>query len=344
MHGNGEVSTGPADGSGDPWARSEEQGIFRLLLPTPFAVGPVNTFLIEDDPLTLVDCGTDEPESLAALEAGLAARGRRLADIELLLLTHQHVDHMGGAHVVARRAGAEVACLDRLAPFAESFEEACAAEDAVVFATLRENGAAAELVEAATEAARRRRSLGRAVAIDRSLAAGEQVVLRDRRLEVHHRPGHSPTDTVFLDRGRRTLLGGDHLLPEISSNALIGRGPIGEGGRYRPLVTYRAALRKTLAMELELVLPGHGGPVRDHRALIEGRLAHQERRATELLGLLGGEPRSAREIAQARWGEVAEKQVFLTISEVLGHMDLLLDEGRVRREQGAGGIVRFRAA
>src|SRR3712207_7090336 len=32
-----------------------------------------------------------------------------------------------------------------------------------------------------------------------------------RSLEVHFRPGHSPTDTVFLDRERRLLIGGDHL-------------------------------------------------------------------------------------------------------------------------------------
>ena len=54
-----------------------------------------------------------------------------------------------------------------------------------------------------------------------------------------------------------------------------------------------------------------------------------ERRARKIAGLIAEQPRSAHEIAQAIWGNVAVTQAFLTLSEVLGHVDLLLERGEV---------------
>ena len=65
----------------------------------------------------------------------------------------------------------------------------------------------------------------------RPLADGAELELRDRTLRVLHRPGHSPSDTVFLDDrseiGRLILLGADHLIAHISSNR-CSRGRCGE--------------------------------------------------------------------------------------------------------------------
>ena len=38
---------------------------------------------------------------------------------------------------------------------------------------------------------------------------------------MHHRPGHSPSDTIFHDEASGEVLGGDHLLGRISSNPLV---------------------------------------------------------------------------------------------------------------------------
>ena len=178
--------------------------------------------------------------------------------------------------------------------------------------------------------------------VDRVLADASRLRLRDRTLEVLYRPGHSPSDTVFHDARRRVLIGGDHLLAAISSNPLIAR-PAGGGERTQALVVYLESLRRTRAMDLDLVLPGHGDPVVDHRGLIDTRLALHERRAAKLERLIGERPRTAHELAHSLWGEVALTQAFLTLSEVLGHTDLLVNAGRAREQQSAG-IVRFAAA
>ena len=94
---------------------------------------------------------------------------------------------------------------------------------------------------------------------------------------------------------------------------------------------------------IALVLPGHGDPIADHRALIDDRLRLHRRRAEKIHGLIVERPRTAYEIAQAMWGNIAVTQAFLTLSEVLGHTDLLIAEGRVAEEEDGAGHVRFRA-
>ena len=56
-----------------------------------------------------------------------------------------------------------------------------------------------------------------------------------------------------------------------------------------------------------------------------------------------GRTRSAHDIAQALWGNIAVTQAFLTLSEVLGHTDLLIRDGRVSADENGAGTVVFRA-
>ena len=90
------------------------------------------------------------------------------------------------------------------------------------------------------------------------------------------------------------------------------------------------------------MLPGHGDPITDHRTLIDERFALHERRATKIQRLIAERPRTAHEIAQALWGNIAVTQAYLTLSEVLGHVDVLLNAGRVR-ELDRGGQSVFEA-
>jgi hypothetical protein len=103
------------------------------------------------------------------------------------------------------------------------------------------------------------------------------------------------------------------------------------------------SLEQTRAMDLALVLPGHGQPITDHIPLIDKRFRMHDRRAEKIHGLIATEPRTAHEIAIELWGNVAVTQAYLTLSEVLGHVDLLLADHRVI-ERESDGVVRFHAA
>jgi len=320
-----------------------------LAIPTPFMVGRVNCYLIEDDPLTLVDVGPNSGKALDELERALAGHGHRIEDLQRIVITHQHIDHLGLVDILARRSQAEVCALDLLAPVIEDFAAEAERDDELAEALMLRHGIPRDVVTALRSVTRSFRAWGSSTKVNTRLADGSALEFADRTLEVLHRPGHSPSDTVFHDAERRELIGGDHLLARISSNPLISRplgGKSGEPGDGRPraLITYMRSLRETREMDLEVVYPGHGEPVTDHKALIDERFALHERRANKIAGLIEEQSRSSYEIAQQLWGNVAVTQAYLTLCEVLGHVDLLLDEGRVTEDNGPGGTVRFRAA
>ncbi|MGZ8626982.1 MAG: MBL fold metallo-hydrolase [Actinomycetota bacterium] len=322
-------------------------GIVPISVPSPFAIGAVNAYLLEGSPLALVDPGPNTPESLAALEAGVRAAGHRLEDVELVLLTHQHHDHVGLAETVRARSGASVAAIDPLARFLADFDASMDADDAYAVTIMRRHGVDPEVAVTLSALSRSWRHVGGGVPVDRVIAEGERVEAGGRLLVAHVRPGHSPTDTVFHDEESGTLIAGDHLLERVSSNPVV-HCPIGtpdpvaaasSSERPRPLRSYLDSFLATEAMEVAVVLPGHGEPFAGHRELIADRRSMHERRAERIWERIG-EGATAADVARSLWRRMAVHQAFLALSEVLGHVDLLLEAGRVR-EVPEGDVVRL---
>jgi glyoxylase-like metal-dependent hydrolase (beta-lactamase superfamily II) len=324
------------------WERISDAGIRVLRIPTPFQVGRVNTYLLEDEPLTLIDSGPNSGKALDELERQLDALGHRIEEIELVVITHQHIDHLGLVDIIAKRSGAEVAALDLLAPFVENFGADADRDDAEAAELMLRHGISEEVVTALRQVTGSFRAWGSKAKVTRPLRDGEILQLRDRRLEVQHRPGHSPSDTVFWDADRRILIAADHLIRHISSNPLISRPLDGSAERTQALVTYLESLKRTRELPAEIVLSGHGEPITNHAELIEQRFALHQRRAEKLYGLIAEQPRTGHELAQALWGDVAVTQAFLTLSEVIGHVDLLVNAGHVREVED-GDVVRYEA-
>lgn len=343
--------------------RSRGRGISCLPIPTPFAVGRVNCYLIEDDPLTLLDAGPNSATSLTALETALREHGRSVQELQRIVVTHQHIDHIGLVQILAERSGAEVCALDRLAPWLADYRRQMEENDHFSAEIMLRNGIPQDVVHALRAVSASFRAWGAAAKVTNPLAEGSLLEFASRKWRVLHRPGHSPSDTVFYDEDSQELFGGDHLIKHISSNPLISR-PLGllppgrgkeneeegresldgsEDERPRALMAYLDSLRATREMELTVVYAGHGEEIDDHRALIDERFRMHERRADKLCKLIAERPRNAYELAQAMWGNVAVTQAFLTLSEVLGHVDLLIEAGRVG-EHELDGVVHFEAA
>ncbi|HWF51782.1 MAG TPA: MBL fold metallo-hydrolase [Solirubrobacteraceae bacterium] len=325
-------------------AAAERAGIHRLALPTPFLVGRINCYLIDDDPLTLIDTGPNSGLALDELERGLAAHGKRIEDLELIVITHQHLDHIGLLEILVRRSGAEVAALDLLAPYLATFSESMDGDDRFAESLMRSHGVPEDMVIALRAVSSAFRAWGSSAEVTRPLAHGATLELRDRTLRVLHRPGHSPSDTVFFDERRSLLLAGDHLIAHISSNPFVSR-PLGadpDVERPHALLAYIDSMWATRELEAELTLPGHGDPILDHRTLIDQRFTMHERRARKILAMIRDHPLTAYEIARAMWGTAAVTQAYLTLSEVLGHVDMLVRDG-LARERESDGIVRFEA-
>ena len=233
-----------------------------MAVPTPFLVGAVNCYLIEDDPLTLVDTGPNSGKSPGRARAGARAHGHAIEDLELIVITHQHMDHLGLLEILARRSGAEVAALDLLAPLPGGLRRQRAADDAYAKAMMRRHGVPGDLVTALATVGAAFRPSARARDVTRPLRDGTSWPCATAASgPAPARP--QPVRHAVLGRASSgILIGGDHLLAPISSNPLISRpldvSPSGAGERPRALIDYIASMRAHPRAGAELVLPGHG--------------------------------------------------------------------------------------
>ncbi|MBI5309832.1 MAG: hypothetical protein HZB14_02205, partial [Actinobacteria bacterium] len=200
-----------------------------------------------------------------------------------------------------------------------------------------------EVTVALRSVAKAFRAWGSSAKVDTVLREGDVIEFRDRKLEVLYRPGHSISDTCFWNADTATLIAADHLIKHISSNPLLER-PQAEGEpRPQELVVYIDSLTKTREMPASLVLSGHGEPIADHASLIDDRFAMTEKRVEKLHQMLvDGGPQTAHDLARGTWGNIAVTQAFLTLSEVLGNLDILENAGRVEQHE-TDGIIKYQA-
>jgi glyoxylase-like metal-dependent hydrolase (beta-lactamase superfamily II) len=324
-----------------------------LRLPIPFPIGHVNAYLLRGEPMTLVDPGPRWSPALEALEEGLAHERLRLDDVELLVLSHQHEDHVGLAATVRARSGCEVAAHELLVDVVCDVEAERDAEDAYEEATLALHGAPPEVIATVAEISPAARRFIESVEVTRPLRDGETLVAGGRELVVELRPGHSPTDTVFVSEEGWAIVA-DHLLADRPSVTMAHRPPAGSPDpRERPpaLVRYRESLARTTEDELSVAYPGHWERVDDPNAAIKDRLALQDKRAARILRELRSQPATAWEVVESIWGRESAvggedhplPKAFIVLCDVLAHIDLLVADGRARAVDG-GDVIRYAAA
>ncbi|HIE39114.1 MAG TPA: MBL fold metallo-hydrolase [Anaerolineales bacterium] len=303
-----------------------------ITAPTPFPVGPVNLYLAEGDPLTLIDTGPRFGPAREALREGLAALGYRPADLGRILLTHIHGDHCGLAAELAGSSGAEVlthpANFPQLADYADERERRIAFYSALMQEAGMPPGGIAQID-------RVQRGYGRfaePVRPDGPLEEGMTVRLGGEEWQVLHTPGHTGGLICLYQPQRRLLLSSDHLLRDISSNPIV-EPPAREGGeRPHRLLDYLAQLERIARLPTEVALPGHGPPITDVPGLVASRLAFHEQRARQVLEALRDGPCTIYQITLALFPELDPINRFLAISEVIGHLDWLQVQGWVESQ------------
>ena len=148
-------------------ARAAEAGIHRLRIPTPFAVGRVNCYLIEDSPLTLVDTGPNSGKSLDELQRQLDALDHAIEDLELIVITHQHLDHTGLVEILADRSGADVAAIELMVDFLRNYGDDAERDDEFAGGLMLRYGIPEETVIALRSVSRSFRGWGASAEITR---------------------------------------------------------------------------------------------------------------------------------------------------------------------------------
>jgi glyoxylase-like metal-dependent hydrolase (beta-lactamase superfamily II) len=321
-------------------------GIHRIPVPVPFpqAGGPVNVYLVEeaDGGVMMFDSGLGRPDAEAALAEGFARAGRRFDEVTRIVLSHGHIDHYGAAVTVMERAGRALpvfvhrADAPKVAASGRRFRDVFPAYGAY----LAKLGVPPDALAAIAQEVGGGYTMARRVPEVSELAAGEVLHVKHLALEVHHMPGHTPGLCCLHDRRLGLFFSGDHLLEKVSPNPLIELGPNGEEGAFKPLVAYLASLERLRALDVALVLPGHGPPFARHRDVIDSLVAFYEKRQAKILAALAKGALTCYEVTQALFPWARPGDLFLVVSETIANLEVMEARGAVRRELH-GGVYRF---
>jgi glyoxylase-like metal-dependent hydrolase (beta-lactamase superfamily II) len=294
----------------------------RIVVPTPYPVGPANVYVFAADPVTLFDCGPNTPATETALMLGLERVGVRPEQVARVVISHAHPDHYGMAPRLRRISGARILVGERDLPKL--------ADRSMLVATGRLLLQAGIPMEELTDMGERERRLGDLrpdVEGAEPLADGDLVRFDGFDLEVLHLPGHTAGHICLYHRDSGTLFSGDTLLLHISPNPLIEPDPGDPTERRRSLIEYLESLDRLSELSVSTVYPGHGEPIEDPHGVIEEMRGHHRRRTAELARLLDDEGKTGWQLANELFPSLEGFDNFLAVSEVVAHIDLLIAQG-----------------
>ncbi len=314
-----------------------------------FNPGSVNTYIIKTpEGLTAIDTGWDSPPSLQSMQAQLGEIGAGLSDINQVILTHCHIDHMGlivrlkQSHPVKLYLHEKEIDLikirftdgDNFLPMTDKF--------------LQSHGfPAAELTPPEVQLPIPL-NLG-AVRPDVYLHGGETINVGQYNLKVVNTPGHTPGHIALYEPAKKFLFSGDMLLPTIATNAAVHVQHIPF-----PLQQYLDSLITLRQLEIETVLPGHEEVFHNARQRIDELLSNHERKAQQIYAVFAdGKARTAYEVSQVLavsprtkknvWAGLTGWDKRFAVLQTIAHLESLRFNHKLTLEV-TGGVNHYRRA
>src|SRR5215207_1487140 len=313
-----------------------------ISVPTPFYIGPVNVYLIAEDPLTIIDTGPKTKEAIEALRAGLRNAGFLVSDLRRIVLTHSHEDHCGLAKSLRDEAkNAEV--------FVHNWETGhrhSRLEYDEHRALLVRAGVPDEEIEKMRGMYEGMRKYADSFGDDEytSLWDDGELEFESGSLRILHTPGHTPGSCSFLREADRTVIAGDCVLKRITPNPVLSPDPVDPARRFRSLAEYLVSLARLRSLHPTLVYGGHGDAVHDYEELFNRYLRAIGDRQTEVIRLIPKAGATAWDISLQLFPGAGDVHRFLAVSETVAHLDLAHSENKLALELSSDGREVYRRA
>jgi len=326
-----------------PEAREVVPGIWKITLPIPFPLRTVNMYaLVSKDHWALVDAGMGTPDARAAFKAGLQRAGVRVNNLDTIVLTHHHPDHIGLSGELQEQSGARV----YMHPIDEAsvqviWSGTMPQKFGRVSRFLMQHGLPpTELWFSQVDP----KVMNSIICVPPheafTMVEDEQYIdLGGEHYRVIWTPGHSDGHICLFREHDGVFLAADHVLPRITPNV----GLYSQYDRQNPLGDYLHSLAKVSQLPASIVLPGHGEPFNDLASRTKEIIEHHEQREMQILALLEGQPQHAYQIAQQLFGSrlKSNEAMRMAVAEILSHLEYMRLGGKVEQHHTTDGLILY---
>lgn len=311
---------------------TDKTKIITIEVPVPNILKSVNLYLVErNNSLFLIDAGYNEDIFWNHLETAIHTHGYKLSDLDAILLTHHHIDHVGLVYRIIEQFDLPVYVHPQAVPklkrdpkylymFYQLFKD--------LYVKLNTGDFGQKEID---------KLYTKQMAVDVSAIGWDfQEIQRDTvfDFEVIHIPGHASDQVAFYLADENVLFGGDLLIEHQAVSAFIE--PSFQGGREDVLNQHLESLEKIIELSPKLTLSGHGVPIKDAASLAKKRIAAIDKKSESYLKLIESGVSTVSEMVKVRHPVRYEKIFNTVMRDALSFLDYLEDTGKVKKEEVNG--------
>ena len=316
------------------------RGVFLVEIPIPVALRIVNCYVLKGSGgASILDTGFHTPDTEAAWTSALAELGLGFKDIAKIVVTHFHPDHYGAAGWLQEQTGAQVFMPVTERPQVErTWSSGQVASRLTDFFSV--HGLPPELGQSIASVQELQRSRVQPQPKITWIAEGEPLEFGDRKWLPIWTPGHSEGLMVFWSESDRLFLADDMILARITPNISLWPGMT-----VNPLRQYLASLDKVNPLPAKLTLTGHRKLVEDLQLRVSELKEHHRNRLQIVKDAVADGNTDAWHVGLVVFGPHDDPHnVRFALAETLAHLEYLVEEGVLLREQEDAQHVRYRIA
>lgn len=302
------------------------ENIYQLRTETPFRY-PLNTYLIDDDKTCLIDANAEVIPT--TLIAELKKIGKTIEDIDYILVTHLHLEHIRSLGYFRKHApNCQIITGPQNAHYLENFEK-------IIKTVFLEKKNEFQEIPGVSEFYYNQFSPIKNIQVDKVIRDHEKLSLGDHTLTVLEVPGHAAEELTFYCEENQIYFSSDFIIgeeiePWVAINPIIYAY---SGNRKQ----YYESLQKVaqLKEKIQMILPAHGAIIYNPKEKIE-KLQELSMKAPEkVLTLLKTGSKTLDELISLFFKKKVERtRKFYTMSRMMRALLIyLVEEKRVIKKE-----------
>jgi glyoxylase-like metal-dependent hydrolase (beta-lactamase superfamily II) len=315
-------------------------GVLWLRMPLPFQLDHINLWLLRDgDGWTIVDTGFPDD--------GVRATWLRVIEqldgpVKHLIVTHFHPDHLGLASWLMETTGATLSMTSGEFLTAHVVWNEIGGHGArFMVEQFRQHGLDEErLAKFEKRGSGYRKAVPALPDYYHRLKAGDTTRIDGKSWQILIGHGHAPEHMALYCAELGVLISGDMLLPKISTNiSVFAATPDADALRW-----FLESLDELASgiPDKTVVLPSHGLPFVGVQPRVAALKAHHEDRLRALEESCERAPKSAAELLDVLFQRALDThQTMFAMGEAIAHLNYLEQAGRLSRNMGTDGVIRY---